>query len=171
MLHSNDNNSIFINNILNAPTKEETAVNKESEKNSDINETTKSSPANDSIQSNEDTWTFVNRIETLQIFFLHEISDLRSEMKNMHECNKTNDLHAECNKRLELIENQINFLQEECNFKTKLINSLLENLFNHENHPAKSNNGNTFTPTYNNSVLVSGIIPRSDKLIMQKWLK
>ena len=89
-------------------------------------------------------------------------------MKNMHECNKTNDLHAECNKRLELIENQINFLQEECNFKTKLINSLLENLFNHENHPAKSNNGNTFTPTYNNSVLVSGIIPRSDKLIMQK---
>ena len=51
MLHSNDNNSIFINNILNAPTKEETAVNKESKKNSDINETTKSSPANDSTHS------------------------------------------------------------------------------------------------------------------------
>ena len=32
MLHSNDNNSISINNILNAPTKEETAVNKESKK-------------------------------------------------------------------------------------------------------------------------------------------
>ena len=172
MLHSNDNNSIFINNILSAPTKEETAVNKESKKNSDINETTKSSPANDSTQFNEDTWTFANRIETLQNFFLHEISDLRSEMKNMHECNKTNDSHAECNKRLELIENQINFLQEECNFKTKLINSLLENLFNHENHPAKWHNGNTtFTRTYNNSVLVSGIMPRSNKLIMQKWLK
>ena len=36
-----------------------------------------------------------------------------------------------------------NFLREECNFKTKLINSLLENLFNHENHETKLHNGNT----------------------------
>ena len=103
----------------------------------------KTSSANDSIQCNEDTSTFANRTETPQNFLLHEISDLRSEMKNMHECNKTNDSHAECNKRLELIENQINFLQEECNFKTKLINSLLENLFNHENHQTKLHNDNT----------------------------
>ena len=68
-------------------------------------------------------------------------------MKNMHECNKTNDSHVECNKRMELMENQINFLQEECNFKTKLINSLLENLFNHENHQTKLHNNNaTLTP-------------------------
>ena len=107
----------------------------------------KTSPANDSIQCNEDTSTFANRIETSQNFLLHEISDLRSEMKNMHECNKTNDSHAECNKRLELIENQINFLQEECNFKTKLINSLLENLFNYEYHQTKlRNNNTTLTP-------------------------
>ena len=38
-------------------------------------------------------------------------------MKNMHECNKTNDSYAECNKRMELMENQINILREECNFK------------------------------------------------------
>ena len=55
-------------------------------------------------------------------------------MKYMHECNKTNDSHAECNKRMEFMETQINFLHEQCNFKTKLIKSLLENLFNHENH-------------------------------------
>ena len=48
-------------------------------------------------------------------------------MKNMHECNKANESLTECNKRMELIENQIKFLREECNFKTKLINSLLEN--------------------------------------------
>ena len=143
MLHGSDNNSSFINNVLNAPTKEKPMVSKESEENSDINETTKSSPANDSIQSNEDTSTFANRIETLQNIFLYEISNLRSEMKNMHKCNKTNDSHAESNKRMELMENQINFLQEGCNFKTKLKNSLLENLFNHENHQTKLHNGNT----------------------------
>ena len=88
MLHNNDKNSIFINNILNAPTKEQTIVNKECGKNSDINDTTKISPANGIIQPNIDTSTFANRIETLQNFFLHKISDLRSDMKNMHECNK-----------------------------------------------------------------------------------
>ena len=62
------------------------------------------------------------------------MSDLGSEMKNMYECNKTNYSHFECNKRMELMENQINFLLEERNFKTKLINSLLESLFNHENN-------------------------------------
>ena len=147
MLHSNDDDSIVINNFLNAPTKEQTIVNKESEKNSGINDTTKSSPANDIIQPNEDTSALANRIETLQNFFLHEISDLKSEMKNMHECNKINDSHVECNKRMELIKNQTNVLQEECNFKTKLINSLLENLFNYENHQTKLNNDNkTLTP-------------------------
>ena len=91
MLHSNDNDSIFINNVLNAPTKEQIIVNNESEQGSDINDTAKSWPANDIIQPNEDTSALANRIETLQKFFLHEISDLRSEMKKMHECNKTND--------------------------------------------------------------------------------
>ena len=147
MLHSNDNDSIFINNVLNAPTKEQTIVNKESEENSGINDTTKISPANDIIQPNEDTSALANRIETLQNFFLHEISDLRSEMKKMHECNKTNDSHVECNKGMELIKNQTNVLQEECNFKTKLINSKLENLFNYENHQTKLHNDNkTLTP-------------------------
>ena len=96
MLHSNDNNFIFISNPLNTPTKKQTILNnKESEENSDVNETTNSSPAN---QSNENISSFAKSIETLQNFFLHEISDLRIEMKDMHECNKTNDLHAECNK-------------------------------------------------------------------------
>ena len=49
--------------------------------------------------------------------------------------------HAECNKRIEFIENEIKFLREECNFKTKLISSLLENLFNHENRQTKLHNG------------------------------
>ena len=147
MLHSNDDDSIVINNFLNAPTKEQTIVNKESEENSGINDTTKNSPANDIIQPNEDTSALANRIETLQNFFLHEISDLRSEMKKMHECNKTNDSHVECNKGMELIKNQTNVLQEECNFKTKLINSKLENLFNYENHQTKLHNDNkTLTP-------------------------
>ena len=140
MLHSNDNDPIFIHNVLNAATKEQTIVNKKSEENSDINDTRKSSPASDIIQPNEDTSALANRIETLQNFLLHEISDLRSDMKNIHEFNKTNDSHVECNKRMELMENQINLLQEECNFKTKLINFLLENLFNHENHQTKLHN-------------------------------
>ena len=64
-------------------------------------------------------------------------------MKNMHECNKTNDSHTECNRRLELMENQIKFLLEECNLKTKSISSLLENLFNHENCQTELHNSNT----------------------------
>ena len=69
MLHSHDNNSIFISNPLNTSTKEQTIVNnKESEENSDVNETTKISPANDSIQSNENTSTLANRIETTKFF-------------------------------------------------------------------------------------------------------
>ena len=118
MLQSNNNDPIFINNVLNAPTKEQTIVNKESEENSDINDTMKSSPANDIIQLIEDTSALANRIEALQNFFLHEISDLGSEIKNMLECNKTNESHVQWNKRMELMENQINFLQEKCNFKT-----------------------------------------------------
>ena len=69
MLHSNDNDFIFINNVLNAPTKEQTILNKESEENSDINDTTKISSANDIIQPNEDTPALANRTETLQKFF------------------------------------------------------------------------------------------------------
>ena len=65
ILHSNDNNSIFIKNILKASTKEQTIVNNESEENSDINDTTKCSPANDIIQPNEDTSALANRIATL----------------------------------------------------------------------------------------------------------
>ena len=50
MFHSKDYNSIFISKHLNTPAKEQTVVNnKESKENSDVNETTKSSPANDSI--------------------------------------------------------------------------------------------------------------------------
>ena len=118
MLHSNNKDSIFINNVLNAPTKEQTIVNKESEENSDINDTTKSSPANHIIQLIEDTSALANRIEALRNFSLHEISDLRSEIKNILECNKINESHVQCNKRMELMENQVNFLQEKCNFKT-----------------------------------------------------
>ena len=60
MLHNNDNNSIFISNPFNKPRKEQAIVNnKGSEENSDVNETSKSSPANDSIQSNEDTSSFL----------------------------------------------------------------------------------------------------------------
>ena len=69
MFHSNDNDFIFINNVLNAPTKEQTILNKESEENSDINDTTKISSANDIIQPNEDTPALANRTETLQKFF------------------------------------------------------------------------------------------------------
>ena len=88
--------------------------------------------------------TPANRIETLQSFFLYDVSDLRSEMKNIPKCNVTNDSHDGCNKRIELIENQINFLQEQRNSKTKLINSLVENLFNYGSHQTNLyHNGNT----------------------------
>ena len=66
MLHNNDNNSIFISKPLNTPTKEQIIVNnKGSKENSNVSETMKSSPANDSFQSNEDTSTFLNTIKTL----------------------------------------------------------------------------------------------------------
>ena len=65
ILHSKYNDSIFINNVLNAPTKEQTVVNKGSKENSDINDTMKSTPANDIIQPSEERSALANRIETL----------------------------------------------------------------------------------------------------------
>ena len=50
MLHSNNNNTIFISNPLNTLIKEQTIINnKGSEENSDVYKIPKSSPANDSI--------------------------------------------------------------------------------------------------------------------------
>ena len=98
--------------------------NKESEENSDVNETTKSSPANDRIQSHEDTSTFANKIAkgkgTKRMICMLIV-----------------------NKRMELMKNEINFLREECYFKTKLINPCWRIFFNHENHLTKLHNGNT----------------------------
>ena len=81
-------------------------------------------------------------------------------MKNMHECNEANDSHIECNKRMELMENQMNFLQKECNFKVKLLNSLLENLLNYENPQTKLYNNIILTP--GNLIMISN--SQNDKL-------
>ena len=65
-------------------------------------------------------------------------------MKNRLDCNIADNSHARFNKKMELMESQINVLPEECHSKAKLINFLVENLFNDENRQTMlHHSGNT----------------------------
>ena len=68
------------------------------------------------------------RLDTLQKFFLSEISDIKVEInqKTSKEISTGND------EKFELLQNQIIYLKEKCNSKSQLINLILENVFKND---------------------------------------
>ena len=85
------------------------------------------------------------KLENLQNFFIHELSDVKAEIKNVTNENKKNENKKNENKlsnNIDLSEKQISFLKEECQNKNLIINILLEQLF----HTNTSKSQNTDNP-------------------------
>ena len=81
-------------------------------------------------------------MEKIHNFFIHELSDVRAEIKNIT-CRKIPDLtEKKLSNNIGLLENQINFLNEECQNKNDIINIILEQLF----HTTTSKSLNTGNP-------------------------
>ena len=78
-----------------------------------------------------------DKLENLQNFFIHELSDVRAEIKSVT-CSKIPDLtENKLSNNIDLLEKQISFLKEECQNK----NVLLEQLF-HTNTSKSINTDN-----------------------------
>ena len=59
-----------------------------------------------------------DKLENLQNFFIHELSNVRAEIKNVT-CSKIPDLtENKLSNNIDLLEKQISFLKEECQKKT-----------------------------------------------------
>ena len=82
-----------------------------------------------------------DKLENLQNFFIHELSDVRAEIKSVT-CSKIPDLtENKLSNNIDLLEKQISFLKEECQNKNLIINILLEQLF-HTNTSKSINTDN-----------------------------
>ena len=71
----------------------------------------------------------MERLDTLQNFFLNKISDIKAEIKN--DCNQktSRDISAANNEKVEFVQNQMIYLrEEERNFKNQLRNLILDNV-------------------------------------------
>ena len=69
------------------------------------------------------------RLDTLQNFFVSEISDIKAEIKNKCNQKTSKEISAGNDEKNELLQNQIIYLRKECNSKNQLINLILENVF------------------------------------------
>ena len=69
------------------------------------------------------------RLDTLQNFFLSEISHIKAEIKNKFKQMISKEISAGNDEKIELFQNQIIYLREECNPKNQLINLILVNFF------------------------------------------
>ena len=114
-LFKNDRNLLFIRNSTNAPTKDQENkfddfdhnTNDETSKKENVSTSTEES-INDS--SKDKFSVLAETLDTLQNFFLSEISDIKAEIKN------------NCFQRW------IHWEREECNSKSQFINLILENV-------------------------------------------
>ena len=80
-------------------------------------------------------------MENLQNFFIHELSDVRAEIKNVT-CSKIPDLtENKLSNNIDHLGKQISVLKEECQNKNLIINILLEQLF-HRNTSKSLNTDN-----------------------------
>ena len=86
-----------------------------------------------------------DKLENLKNFFIHELSDVRAEIKSVT-CSKIPDLtENKLSNNIDL-EKQISFLKEECQNKNLIINILLEKIF-HTNTSKSINTDNPDKPT------------------------
>ena len=71
----------------------------------------------------------LDKLENLQNFFIHELSEVRAEIKNVMYSKIPDLTKNKLSKNIDLLEKQISFLKEEYQNKTLIINILLEQLF------------------------------------------
>ena len=83
-----------------------------------------------------------DKLENLQNFFIHELSDVRAEIKNVTRSKIPDLTENKLSNKIDLLEKQISFLKEECQNKNLMINILLEQLF----HTNTSKSLNTDNP-------------------------
>ena len=134
MLSKNDNNSLFIRKSVNTPTNDQENELDDFDHNTDdeTSENKYGSTSTEESISNSTTDSvsvLSRRLDTLQNFFLNEISDIKVEIKN--NCNQkiSKEITTGHEEKTELLQNQIIYITEECNSKNQLINLILENVF------------------------------------------
>ena len=71
----------------------------------------------------------LDKLENLQDFFIHELSDVRAEIRNITRSKIPDLTENKLSNNTDLLEKQIIFLKEECQSKNLIINILLEQLF------------------------------------------
>ena len=134
MLFKNDNNSLFIRKSVNTPTNDQENELDNFDHNTDDetseNEYGSTSTEESISNSTTDSVSVLSeRLDTLQNFFLSEISDIKVEIKN--NCNQkiSKEITTGHEEKTELLQNQIIYITEEFNSKNQLINLILENVF------------------------------------------
>ena len=68
-------------------------------------------------------------LDSLQNFFLSEITDIKAEIKNICDPKTSKETSVGNEEKIELLQNQIIHLREECDSKNQLTNLILENVF------------------------------------------
>ena len=69
------------------------------------------------------------RLDTLQSFFLSEISDIKAEIKNKCNQKTSKEISAGNDEKIKLLQNQILYSKDKCNCKSQFVNLILENIF------------------------------------------
>ena len=71
----------------------------------------------------------LDKLENLQNFFIHEMWNVRPEIKNFTRSKIPDLTENKLSNNIDLLEKQIDFLKEECQNKNLIIKILLEQLF------------------------------------------
>ena len=124
-LFKNDRNSLLIKNSANALTKDQ--INESDGFDHNTNgQASKNENSSASTEENKNDYlkdpfsVLMERLDTLQKFFLNEVSDINAEIKNI--CNQTTstEISAGNDEETQPLQNQVIYLKEECNSKSKL---------------------------------------------------
>lgn len=130
-LFKNDRNSLLIKNSANALTKDQINEADGFDHNTS-DQASKNENSSTSTEENKNHYpkdpfsVLMERLDTLQKFFLNEVSDINAEIKNI--CNQTTstEISAGNDEETQPLQNQVIYLKEGCNSKSKLRSILSE---------------------------------------------
>ena len=133
-LFRNDRSSLLIKNWANALTKDQINESVGFEHNTN-DQASKNENSSTSTEENKNDYpkdpfsVLMERLDTLQKFFLNEVSDIDAEIKNI--CNQTisKEISAGNDEETQPLQNQLIYLKEGCKSKSKLRSIISEILF------------------------------------------
>ena len=133
-LFRNDRSSLLIKNWANALTKDQINESVGFEHNTN-DQASKNENSSTSTEENKNDYpkdpfsVLMERLDTLQKFFLNEVSDIDAEIKNI--CNQTisKEISAGNDEETQPLQNQVIYLKEGCKSKSKLRSIISEILF------------------------------------------